>query len=152
MHPHLLRALPVNLQQNVFARSQCRDNSIFRSAVIIAMNLGGFDEAARIAFRQKIVHRGEMVGHAIDFTLTRGARVVCETDSRMLSSLLSNSLTSDDLPAPLGATTTNKLPMWALERGLFIQFLLCLGFYLFGLFQILRFRSRICSMMSLSSS
>ena len=67
----------------------------------------------------------------------RNERVVCETDSRMLSSLLSNSLTSDDLPAPLGATTTNKLPMWALERGLFIQFLLCLGFYLFGLFQIL---------------
>src|SRR5262245_2192519 len=40
----------------------------------------------------------------------RGARVVCDTDTARCESSSSSALTRLDLPAPLGAATTNRLP------------------------------------------
>ena len=57
----LLRALPVNFQQHVGAGLHLLGDQEARSAIVIAVHFGRFEEFAAIAALQEVVGGGEIV-------------------------------------------------------------------------------------------
>ncbi len=71
---HLLRALPIDLQQHVAAFAHLVFDPHARRAVIVAMHFRAFEKLAALATLEKLFDRNEVVMHALFLVRTRCAR------------------------------------------------------------------------------
>src|SRR5438874_675865 len=77
---HLLRALPVDLENDVFAAGDGIEDHFLRRAVVVAVHLGAFQEFAALAHRPEAALVDEVVVDAILLARPRPARGVGHRD------------------------------------------------------------------------